>query len=88
MDLTKYQPKLPYLTKVKSDQQEKQYGKFLDMFKTLHINVPFIEALAQMPRYAKFLKEFLMDKIKLKEVSNVILSKECSAIISNKLPKK
>lgn len=57
------------------------------MFKTLYINVLFVEALAQMARYAKFLKELLTNKRKLEEVSTVTLSEECSAIIFNKLQK-
>ncbi|GKD70407.1 hypothetical protein Tco_1324497 [Tanacetum coccineum] len=31
--------------------------KFLEKLKQLHINLPFIDALAQMPKYAKFLKD-------------------------------
>lgn len=55
-ELPIYQPKLPYPAKVKKDQQEWQYRKFLNVFKTLHINVPFVEELSQLLRYAKFLK--------------------------------
>lgn len=58
------------------------------MFETLHINVPFAEVLDQMPHYAKFLKEFPTNKRKLEEVPSVTLSKECSAILTNKLLKK
>ncbi|XP_039128905.1 uncharacterized protein LOC120265042 [Dioscorea cayenensis subsp. rotundata] len=84
--MPKYQPKLPYLAK--KDHQEEQFKKFLDLFKTLHINVPFVEALAQMPHYAKFIKEFLTNKRKLEDVATITLSEECSAIISNKTSKK
>ncbi|GKA50285.1 hypothetical protein Tco_0743358 [Tanacetum coccineum] len=38
-------------------KEEAQQKKFLENLKQLHINLPFIEALAQMPKYAKFLKE-------------------------------
>lgn len=58
------------------------------MFETLHINAPFVETLAQIPRYAKFLKELPKNKRKLEEMSFVRLSEECSAIIINKLPTK
>lgn len=86
--LAYYQPKLPYPMKVNKDQQEQQYKKSLDVFKTLHINDPFVEALTQIPKYAKFLKELLTNKQKLQVVSSVTLCKECSALITNKLPKK
>ncbi|XP_022031126.1 uncharacterized protein LOC110932073 [Helianthus annuus] len=67
---------------------EEHYGKFLELFKQLHINLPFVEALAQMPMYAKFLKDILSNKKKLEELSQVTLNEECSAVLQNKLPKK
>ena len=50
------------------------------MFKTLHINVSFVEVLAQMPRYAKILKELLTNK-KLEEVLTVALSERRSTLL-------
>ena len=41
-----------------------------------------------MPSYAKFLKEILRNKRKLKDYETVKLNKECFAIILNKLPPK
>ena len=41
-----------------------------------------------MPKYAKFLKDMLTNKKKLKELSTVVLTEECSAILQNELPKK
>ncbi|XP_075482860.1 uncharacterized protein LOC142523099 [Primulina tabacum] len=46
------------------------------------------EALAQMPSYAKFLKEILSNKRKLVDFETVKLSEKCSAILQNKLPSK
>ena len=60
----------------------------MEIFKKLHINIPLVEAIAQMPKYAKFLKELISSKKKLQEFETITLSKECSAIISNKLPLK
>ena len=47
-----------------------------------------MEAIAQMPKYAKFLKDLISNKKKLDELETVTLTKECSALISNKLPHK
>ena len=58
------------------------------MFRKLHINIPLVEAIAQMPKYAKFLKELISSKKKLQEFETITLNKECSAIISSKLPMK
>ncbi|XP_075499401.1 uncharacterized protein LOC142537792 [Primulina tabacum] len=46
------------------------------------------ETLAQMPSYAKFLKEILSNKRKLVDFETGKLSEECSAILQNKLPPK
>ena len=83
-----FQPTIPYPAKLKKDKMDEQFGKFLELFKQLHINLPFVEALSQMPKYAKFLKDLLSNKRKLEELSTVTLSEECSAIVQNKLPKK
>jgi len=65
-----------------------QFVKFFELLKQLKINVPFVEAIAQMPKYAKFLKEILGKKRKLIEFETIALSEECSAIVLKKLPLK
>jgi hypothetical protein len=67
---------------------DKQFLKFIEVFKKLHINIPFVDALAQMSSYVKFIKEILTNKKKLKELGMVMLNEECSAILQNKLPPK
>ena len=52
-----YKPKIPYPSWLKTDQENEQYKKFLGIFRQLHINISFAEALSQMPKYAKFLKD-------------------------------
>ncbi|XP_057755781.1 uncharacterized protein LOC130974964 [Arachis stenosperma] len=81
-------PKLPYPQRFKKENEDKQYSKFLDIFKTLSINIPFLEALEQMPVYAKFMKEVLTKKKSLKEGQIVEMTKECSAIFQRELPEK
>ncbi|GKC00118.1 hypothetical protein Tco_0986254 [Tanacetum coccineum] len=54
----------------------------------LNINLPFIEALAQMPKYAKFLKGLLTNKARLEEACTITMNKRCSAVLLNKLPSK
>ncbi|GKA25055.1 reverse transcriptase domain-containing protein [Tanacetum coccineum] len=67
---------------------EAQYGKFLDMIRVVRINVPLVDVLAGMPNYGKFLKEFVNNKHKIKQISVAFLSDESSAILQNKvLPK-
>ncbi|XP_076948899.1 uncharacterized protein LOC143621329 [Bidens hawaiensis] len=83
-----YVPPIPYPNRLKKEKMEAQYGKFLKLFKQLHINLPFIEDISQMPKYAKFLKDVLTNKRKLEELSHVTLNEECSVVLQNKLPTK
>ena len=62
--------------------------KYLEMFKKIQMNIPFIEAISHMPHYAKFLKEIVSNKKKLEEYATIALTEECSAVIQNKLPPK
>ena len=60
----------------------------MDVFKKLHINIPFADALEHMPSYVKFMKDILSKKRRLSYFETVNLTKECSAIIQRKLPHK
>ena len=60
-----YEPPVPYLQRLKKKEHDQQFRKFLERFKTLHINMPLVECLAQMLKYAKFLKELISNKKKL-----------------------
>ncbi|XP_075515772.1 uncharacterized protein LOC142550583 [Primulina tabacum] len=52
---------------LKKAKLDAQFGKFLKVFKKLHINIPFADALMQTPSYAKFLKDILANKRKLED---------------------
>ncbi|XP_063948264.1 uncharacterized protein LOC108204038 [Daucus carota subsp. sativus] len=77
-------PPPPFPRRLKKQQLDKQFGKFLEVFKKLHINIPFAEALEQMPSYAKFMKGILSKKLKLEELETVALTEECSAVRKRK----
>ncbi|XP_039688633.1 uncharacterized protein [Medicago truncatula] len=79
--------KLPYphLAK-KKKKEEEQFKKIMQLFSQLQANIPFGEALDQMPVYAKFMKEMLTGRRKPKDDENISLSENCSAILQRKLP--
>ncbi|KAG9450108.1 hypothetical protein H6P81_010073 [Aristolochia fimbriata] len=79
---------LPYPARAKKDKLEGKFSKFIDIFKKLEINIPFVEALMQIPQYAKFLKEVLSGKRKIEEQGTVMLIENCSVILKNQLPTK
>ncbi|XP_062089283.1 uncharacterized protein LOC133795844 [Humulus lupulus] len=80
--------RVPYPQRLCKHNLDKQFAKFLEVFKKLHINIPFAKALEQMPSYVKFMKEILSNKRKMGDYETVALTEECSAILQRKLPQK
>src|SRR3954471_19877889 len=81
--------KLPYPQRSKKKgQQEKNFEKFLELFKKLELNIPLLEALEQMPTYAKFMKDIIAKKRTIAD-HPIILTETCSAILQGmKIPVK
>ncbi|CAN6566412.1 unnamed protein product [Malus baccata var. baccata] len=54
----------------------------------VQINLPLIDAIKNIPSYAKFLKDVCTKKKKLVDSEKVILTEQCSAVLLHKLPPK
>ena len=50
---------ISYPQHLKKNKLDKQFTKFMEVFKKLHINIPFVDALEQIPSYVKFMKDIL-----------------------------
>ena len=88
-EIKAYKPKIPYPQRLRKEKMKEQYGKFVDMIKSVNINVPLVELLAGVPNYAKFIKELVTDKGTLNEAQATFLDAECSSIVQNgKIPPK
>ncbi|KAI3824476.1 hypothetical protein L1987_05936 [Smallanthus sonchifolius] len=81
-------PKVPYLGRLIKQKTEEQFSKFINLLKQLQINLPFVEVLHQMPKYSKFMRDFLSNKRKIEELHHVGLGEVYSAALLYKLPKK
>ena len=79
---------ITYPQRLKKHKMNKQFTKFMEVFKKLHINIPFVDALEQMPSYVKFMKDILAQKRRLADFKTVNLTEECIAILQRKLPQK
>ena len=86
LDTHVHPPPFPQrLAKSKKEEQEKE---ILDTFKKVQINIPLLEAIKQVPRYAKFLKDLCTNKRKLKGNEKVCMGEQVSAVFQKKLPPK
>ena len=53
---------MPFPQRLKKPNDQKRFSKFLNTFKKLELNIPFIEALAEMPTYVKYIKDIIIKK--------------------------
>ncbi|XP_023765553.1 uncharacterized protein LOC111914041 [Lactuca sativa] len=71
------------------DEERKSTSKSKKHIETeVEINIPLLDAITQIPRYAKFLKELFTSKKKLKGNQTVIVGENVSAVLQKWLPKK
>ncbi|XP_041025441.1 uncharacterized protein LOC121265839 [Juglans microcarpa x Juglans regia] len=83
-----YVPPIPFPQRLKQNKINQQFEKSLKVFRQLQINISFVDVLAQIPAYTKFLKEIMSKKRQLEDFETIALTEECSAIIQNMLPPK
>nr|GEW89069.1 reverse transcriptase domain-containing protein [Tanacetum cinerariifolium] len=63
-------------------------AKFMEIFRDLHFEVSFVDALVHMPKFAPMFKKLLNNKDKLIELTKTPLNENCSAVVLKKLPEK
>ena len=71
------------LAKTKKEEQEKE---IFETFRKVEVNIPLIDAIKQIPKYAKFLKKICTTKRKLRGNEEVSVGENVSAMIQRKLP--
>ncbi|KAI3516248.1 hypothetical protein L1887_15159 [Cichorium endivia] len=78
----------PFPSRLRGDKREKGENEILEIFRKVEINIPLLEAIKQIPRYAKFLKELCTSKRKLKGYETVKIGENASAVLQRQIPKK
>ncbi|CAN6695157.1 unnamed protein product [Malus baccata var. baccata] len=73
------------LTQAKNDEEEKD---ILETFRKVHVNIPLLDAIKQIPKYAKFLKKLCTTRNQIREKEVVHVSENVSALLQRKLPPK
>nr|GEU84389.1 putative reverse transcriptase domain-containing protein [Tanacetum cinerariifolium] len=63
-------------------------AKFMEIFRDLHFELSFADALVHMPKFALMFKKLLNNKDKLIELTKTPLNENCSAVVLKKLPEK
>ncbi|GJR96744.1 hypothetical protein Tco_0268918 [Tanacetum coccineum] len=88
----KAKPNLPYPSRLNKQKiHEKDdilASKFMEIFRNLHFELSFADALIHMPKFAPMFKKMLNNKDKLIELTKTPLNENCSAVVLKKLPEK
>ena len=80
-------PPPPFPQRLVKKSEDGKYRRFITMLKQLSINVPLVEALEQMPGYAKFMKDLVTKKRSVTFEDDDTLQ-QCSAIATRSLVQK
>uniref|UniRef100_A0A151UFC1 Uncharacterized protein n=1 Tax=Cajanus cajan TaxID=3821 RepID=A0A151UFC1_CAJCA len=60
--------------------------EILETFRKVEVNIPLLDAIKQIPRYAKFLKDLGTHKRKLKGNEQINMGRNVSALIGKSVP--
>ncbi|KAM1264829.1 hypothetical protein ACFX2J_034593 [Malus domestica] len=81
-------PNVPFphrFMQTKKDESEKD---ILETFRKVQVNIPFLDAIKQVPKYAKFLKELCTTRKRISNKEVVRVGENVSAVLQRKLPPK
>ncbi|GJR29102.1 reverse transcriptase domain-containing protein [Tanacetum coccineum] len=88
----KPKPSIPYPSRANKqklhEKDDKLASKFVEIFRELHFELSFADALLHMPKFALMFKSLLNNKEKLFDLAKTPVNENCSAVILKKLPEK
>ncbi|GKC57123.1 reverse transcriptase domain-containing protein, partial [Tanacetum coccineum] len=83
---------LPYPSRMNKEKiREKDdllASKFMEIFRNLHFELSFTDALLHMPKFAPMFRRLLNNKDKILELTKTPVNETCSAAILKKFPEK
>ncbi|XP_070019780.1 uncharacterized protein [Nicotiana sylvestris] len=72
----------PFPQRLTKQKKEDQYMKFMEMLHQIQLNIPLMDALREMPGYAKMMKDLMSQKYDFQGLSTVTLTQTCSAVVT------
>ncbi|KAK5835225.1 hypothetical protein PVK06_010912 [Gossypium arboreum] len=78
----------PFPRRLARDKKEEEEKEILETFRKVEVNIPLLDAIKQIPRYAKFLKELCTKKRRLIGNERVNVGENVSAVLQKKVPPK
>ena len=82
VDEQTYKPIVPFLNRLANNKTNAQMEKIREMFNQVQINVPLLNAIQQVPSYAKFLKDMCTKKRKTNVLKKFFLASNISELLT------
>ncbi|CAN6685853.1 unnamed protein product [Malus baccata var. baccata] len=79
---------VPFPSRFKQTKKEEAEKDILETFRKVQVNIPLLDAIKQVPRYTKFLKELCTNRRRISTKEVVKVGENVSAILQRKLPPK
>ncbi|KAM2575138.1 hypothetical protein TB2_006986 [Malus domestica] len=81
-------PDVPFPSRFLQAKNEEEENDVLETFRKVHVNIPLLDAIKQIPKYAKFLKKLCTTRKQIREKEVVHVSENVSVLLQRKLPPK
>ncbi|GJT92241.1 reverse transcriptase domain-containing protein [Tanacetum coccineum] len=88
----KTKPTIPYPLRINKEKVCEKYDllalKFMEIFRNLHFELSFADALLHMPKFTPMFRKILNNKDKILDLTKTPMNENCSAVILKKFPEK
>ncbi|GJT66543.1 hypothetical protein Tco_1018023 [Tanacetum coccineum] len=83
---------IPYPSRINKEKLREKDDllalKFMEIFRKLHFELSFADALLHMPKFAPMFRKLLNNKDKILDLTKTPVNENCSAVILKKFPEK
>ncbi|XP_042454661.1 uncharacterized protein LOC122038784 [Zingiber officinale] len=79
---------VPFPQRLVMLKKDEVFGKFLEKVKEICVEVRLIDAILQMPKFAKLLKGIMSSKRRRGDIETIALTEECSALFERNISPK
>ena len=87
-DKATHVPPTPYPHRLRAPKKLNNHSEIYDLFKQVKVNIPLLNAIKQIPSYAKFFKDLCTVKRKLGVNKDAFITEQSTSLIRNNLPPK
>ena len=87
-DKASHIPHTPYPHRLRAPKKVNNHSEIYKLFKHVKLNIPLLDAIKQIPSYAKFLKDLCTVKRKLGVNKEAFMTEQSTSLIRKNLPPK